>query len=252
MLLEEVAIAIGIIKTIIDIWDRIGNRKETIQEAKKVAQLVEEHAASQNVRDVVQSLHIEANKHLPSPEAAQLIADVEYRWVLEPLRIHLETNRGWDTLLKPEFPLVMQKVFGMMPAVQTIVGFVSGPRMAQEVDLELKRWKDWLSSRSRKGVTGILIYVYDNLSGVSPKHVLEKKGAGLLDLSTMKLELHKTAMQKRMANTLGLPPTPLDIDFQDGLEKLHDYHLQISGYFQIETDKSRRETHICQPFADNE
>ena len=122
----------------------------------------------------------------------------------------------------------------------------------QEVDLELKRWKDWLSSRSRKGVTGILIYVYDNLSGVSPKHVLEKKGAGLLDLSTMKLELHKTAMQKRMANTLGLPPTPLDIDFQDGLEKLHDYHLQISGYFQIETDKSRRETHICQPFADNE
>jgi len=250
-MLEEVAIVLRIIKTIIDIWDRIGNRKETTQEAKKVAQLVEEHAASQNVREVVQSLHIEANKHLPSPEAAQLTADVRYRWVLEPLRIHLETNKGWDTLFKPEFPIVMQKVFGTMPAVQTVAGFVSGPRTAQEVDLELKRWKEWLSSRSRRGVIGILIYVYDNISGVSAKHVLEKKGTGLLDLSRMKLELHKTAMQERMANTVGLPPTPLEIDFQDGLETLRDYYLQVSGYFKIETDKSRREMQNCQPFADN-
>jgi len=109
-MLEEVAIVLRIIKTIIDIWDRIGNRKETTQEAKKVAQLVEEHAASQNVREVVQSLHIEANKHLPSPEAAQLTADVRYRWVLEPLRIHLETNKGWDTLFKPEFPFLVAPI----------------------------------------------------------------------------------------------------------------------------------------------
>jgi hypothetical protein len=231
-MLGEITTVLGIITTVIDIWDRIGKRKETTQEAKKVAQLVEEHAASQNVREVVQSLHIEASKHLPSLEAAQLTADIRYRWVLEPLRIHLETNKGWDTLLKPEFPLVMQKVFGTMPAVQTVVGFISGPPTAQEVDRELKRWEDWLSSRSRKGVTGILIYVYDDLSGVSPKHVIEKKGIGLLDLSRMKLELHKTAMQKRMANTVGLPPTPIELDFQDGLEALHDYYLQVSGYFR--------------------
>ena len=175
-MIGNVLVLLGIIKTVIEIWKLI-KPDRTANSATQVGQLVEQYVRAQevqNVGEVVQTLKDKANQNLPSTDAAELISDVEYRWVLEALRTDLEENRGWNTLRGPKFLLVMQKVIITRP--QRIIGFVSGPRTAQEVDSEFDRWTSWLATRS--GIPqGLLTYVYDHLTGVSPRHILSKRSS---------------------------------------------------------------------------
>jgi len=238
-MIGEVLTALNIIKGVLDIWDRV-KPKQTAELAQRVVQIVEQRASTQNIAEVIQMLKVEANQNLSPTDADELISDAKYRWVLEPLRMHLEENRGWDTLLKPEFLLVMQKVttLGQITTGQYIMGFVSGPRTAQGVDLQFERWERCLASRSGRPI-GLLVYIYDNLFGVSPEHIVGKKTRGLwkkyhaiggyLDLSQMRLEPHRGVMDKYMQHYGGL--TLWEYETRDALKELRDYYLQISGYF---------------------
>jgi hypothetical protein len=84
-----------------------------------------------------------------------------------------------------------------------MMGFVSGPQTAQGVDREFERWTQWLASRSGQP-TGLLVYVCETLAGVSTDHIVSKKKrkiftydaiGGYLDLSQMKLDVHKGTME---------------------------------------------------------
>lgn len=238
-MIGEVLTALNIIKAVLDIWDRV-KPKQTAELAQRVAKIVEQHASTQDVAEVIQTLKIEASQNLSPTDADELISDVKYRWALEVLKKHLKRNQGWSPLDEPEFLLVMEKVttLGQLITGQYIMGFVSGPRTAQGVDLEFERWKGWLASRSGHPI-GLLVYVYDNLFGISPDHIIGKKFSklfgynatgGYLDLSQMKLELHRGTADKYMQAYGGL--TLWEDETRDALKELHDYYLQISGYFR--------------------
>jgi hypothetical protein len=233
-MIGEVLIAINIIKSVLDIWDRV-KPKQTAESAQRVAQIVEQRASTQDVAEVIQTLKVEANLNLSPTDADELISDVKYRWVLEVLKKHLKQNQGWNALDEPEFLLVMEKV---MMTEQYIMGFVSGPRTAQGVDFEFDRWKGWLASKSGHPL-GLLVYVYDNLFGISPDHIIGKKFSklfgynaigGYLDLSQMKLEPHRGVIEKYNQGYGGL--TLWVYETRDVLKELHDHYLQISGYFR--------------------
>ena len=237
-MIGEVLIALNIIKSVLDIWDRV-KPKQTAESAQRVAQIVKQSASKQDVAEVIQTLKVEANLNLSPTDADELISDVKYRWVLEVLKKHLKQNQGWNALDEPEFLLVMEKVImlGQLPTDQYIMGFVSGPRTAQGVDFEFDRWKGWLASKSGHPY-GLLVYVYDSLFGISPDHIIGKKFSkllgystigGYLDLSQMKLELHRGAIDKYNQVYGGL--TRWEYEMQDVLKELHDHYLQINGYF---------------------
>lgn len=238
-MIGEVLIALNIIKSVLDIWDRV-KPKQTAESAQRVAQIVKQSASKQDVAEVIQTLKVEANLNLSPTDADELISDVKYRWVLEVLKKHLKQNQGWNALDEPEFLLVMEKVImlGQHPTDQYIMGFVSGPRTAQGVDFEFERWKGWLASKSGHP-HGLLVYVYDNLFGISSDHITGKKFSklfkydtigGYLDLSQMKLELHRGAIAKYNQVYGGL--TQWEYEMRDVLKELHDHYLQINGYFR--------------------
>lgn len=238
-MIANVLLLLGIIKTVIEIWKLIKPNR-TANSATQVRQLVEQHVRAQevqNVGEVVQTLKDKANQNLPSTDAAELISDVKHRWVLEALRTDLEENRGWNTLHKPEFLLVMQKV--TITRLQYIMGFVSGPRTGQEVDSEFDRWTTWLATRSGMP-QGLLTYVYDHLTGISPEHILSKRSSwvgryhaigGYLDLSQMKLEVHRGAVARVIPQMPDAPATFWESEISGSLQQSHDFYLQISGFF---------------------
>lgn len=238
-MIGNVLVLLGIIKTVIEIWKLIKPNR-TANSATQVQQLVEQHVRAQevqNVGEVVQTLKDKANQNLPSTDATQLIFDVKYRWVLEALRRYLEENRGWNTLDRSEFLLVMQK--DTITRLQYIMGFVSGRRTAQEVDSEFDRWTRWLATRSGMS-QGLLTYVYDHLTGISPNYIVGRRSSrlgryhaigGYLDLSQMKLEVHRGAVGRVIPKMPGAPATFWESEVRGSLQQSHDLYLQISGFF---------------------
>lgn len=229
-MLGEISTALSIIKGVMDIWDRV-KPKQTVESVRRVAREVEQHADTQDVGEVIQTFKVKASKNLSPADANELISDVKYRWTLESLKDNLRQKRGWLPLEAPEFLLVMEKVktMGQLMMNHNIMGFVSGPGTAQAVDRDFERWKRWLSSMPGSP-QGLLVYVYDNLSGVSADHIVGKKSGnaigGYLDLSQMKLEGHKGILEKYSGTSLW------EVETQDALKDIHDHYLRISGYFK--------------------
>lgn len=235
-ILTGINTGVSILKGVLEVWDHFKS-KRTVGLAYQVTQIVEQHAINQNAQQFAKTLQVEANKNLPPNDAADLISDVKYSWVLEYLRMRLEENQKWNPMLKPMFLLVMEKLptLGGLITGRYIMGFVSGPKTAQGVDEEFERWKSWMASQSGHPI-GLLVYVYDNLSSKSPDHIVGKKGSkllkysaigGYIDLSQMKLEVHRGLMEKDKNI-----PTFWEAETRNVLKELHAYYLRIGGYFE--------------------
>ena len=238
-MLGEVLTVLNIIKGVMDIWGRV-KPAQTVESAKQLTQHVEQQAGAQDVTEVIHTLKGEAYQQLAPADADALILDVQYRWILDVVKTHLRRQRGWNVLEEPEFLLVLEKLtsLGQLTTGHYMMGFVSGPNTAQDVNQEFDRWTGWLASRSGQPI-GLLVYVYDTLSGISPEHIIGKKKrklwkyeaiGGYLDLSSMKLDVHKGAMESYAQAYGGL--TLWEAEMQDVLAALRKEYLRIHGYFQ--------------------
>lgn len=237
-MLGEVLTVLNIIKGVMDIWDRV-KPTSTVESARQVTQQVEQQAGTQDAAAVIHTLKGQAQQYLAPVEADELLADVKYRWILEVLKTNLR-QRGWKVLEEPEFLLVLEKItsLGQLSTGFYLMGFVAGPPTAQGVDREFERWTHWLGSQSGQP-NGLLVYVYDTLTGVSPQHIVEKHRrklwkyealGGYLDLSRVTLDVHRGALEKYSQPYGGM--TVWEAETQEVLRGVHEEYIRISGYFR--------------------
>lgn len=241
-MLGEVLTVLNIAKAVIDIWDRV-KPSDRAREAAGVGRALERQAQSAaDPRAVVATLEAEAQRQMPPEAAAELVADIRARWILDQLRQDLRRRRGWTVIDEPAFLLAAEKIdhLGSITTGHHLVGFTVRPPTASAVDAEFDRWVAWVKGRSGAPLA-LLVFVFDNLAGIPLDHILARKAslgwlhggsvfAGTLDLSRMALDAPKGFLED--FNAAHGAPTFWEAEFADSLEALRRHYIRVSGYFQ--------------------